>query len=56
MALAQAFRTGSSAFFFFYFGSLPWANLSVLYKEPVFRSAQHYICFQFYHNIYNDGE
>ena len=29
-------------FFFFFFISevLPWANLSVLHKEPVFRSAQ----------------
>ena len=28
-------------FFFFYFEYLPWADFSVLYKVPVFRSTQH---------------
>ena len=52
----QALYVQNQAFFFFFFFPeiLPWANLSVLYKEPVFRSAQHYI-FRLFLILY-DGE
>ena len=43
-------------FFFFFFEILPWADLSVLYKELVFRSAQHYISFNSILFLYDDGE